>query len=120
MTITEVRDKTSSTEFLEVPKKLYGNDANYIAPLDKDINAIFDPALNNFHSHGICKRWIAKNDAGELVGRIAAFINFKKNKDPNNVVGGIGFFESINDEKVAFELFDTAKQWLQTQNAKSM
>lgn len=120
MNIAEVSDKKTIKEFLGVPRKLYKNDLNFISPLDKDIEAVFDPGLNNFHSHGIIKRWIAKSNNGETVGRIAAFINYQKNKDPDFISGGIGFFESINDEKTAFALFDTAKQWLQQNNAKAM
>ena len=120
MNIAEVTDKKSAKEFLELPRKLYKNDPNFISPLDKDIEAVFDPKLNNFHSHGIIKRWIAKNDMGETVGRIAAFINHQKNKNPDFIIGGIGFFESINDEKIAFLLFNTARQWLRQNNAKAM
>jgi hypothetical protein len=120
MNIAEVTDKKSAKEFLELQRKLYKNDPNFISPLDKDIEAVFDPKLNNFHSHGIIKRWIAKNDMGETVGRIAAFINHQKNKNPDFIIGGIGFFESINDEKIAFLLFNTARQWLRQNNAKAM
>jgi hypothetical protein len=120
MNIAEVTDKKSAKEFLELQRKLYKNDPNFISPLDKDIEAVFDPKLNNFHSHGIIKRWIAKNDKGETVGRIAAFINHQKNKNPDFIIGGIGFFESINDEKIAFLLFNTARQWLRQNNAKAM
>jgi len=120
MTIVEVTDNSSAKKFLELPRKLYKNDRNFISPLDKDIEAVFDPALNNFHSHGIIKRWIALDDEGKTVGRIAAFINHQKNKNPDLIIGGIGFFESINDEATAFLLLDTAKQWLQQNNAKAM
>jgi hypothetical protein len=120
MDIIEVTDKKLIADFLDLPRRLYKNDPNFISPLDKDIEAVFDPKLNNFHSHGIIKRWIAKDESGENVGRIAAFINHQKNKNPQFIVGGIGFFESINDEKIAFKLFDAAKQWLQQNNAKAM
>ncbi|HEY8689016.1 MAG TPA: GNAT family N-acetyltransferase [Chitinophagaceae bacterium] len=120
MTIVEVTDNSSAKKFLELPRKLYKNDRNFISPLDKDIEAVFDPALNNFHSHGIIKRWITLDDEGKTVGRIAAFINHQKNKNPDLIIGGIGFFESINDEATAFLLLDTAKQWLQQNNAKAM
>ena len=120
MTIVEVTDKGSAKKFLELPRKLYKNDRSFISPLDKDIESVFDPKLNNFHSHGIIKRWIALDDEGKTVGRIAAFINHQKNKNPDLIIGGIGFFESINDEATAFALFDTAKQWLQQNNAKAM
>jgi len=120
MNITEVTDKKSAKEFLELPGNLYKNDSNFICPLDKDIDAVFDPNLNNFHKHGIIKRWIAIDDMGKPAGRIAAFINYQKNKNPDFIVGGIGFFETINDEKVAFLLFDTAKHWLLQNKAKAM
>ena len=120
MNISEITDKNTIKEFLELPRKLYKNDPNFISPLDKDIETVFDPKLNNYHSHGIIKRWIAIDNNNETVGRIAAFINHQKNKDPDFITGGIGFFETINDEKTAFLLFDTAKQWLLQNNAKAM
>jgi len=120
MIITEVNDKHTASEFVNLPRTLYKTDPNFISPLDKDIKAIFDPKLNNFLSHGICKRWIAKDDSGHTTGRIAAFINYEKNKNQDLIIGGVGFFESIDDEKTAFGLFDTAKQWLQEHNVKAM
>jgi hypothetical protein len=117
--ILEVNDKKSGKEFLELQRILYKNDPNYISPLDNDIESIFDPKQNNFHSHGICKRWILKKD-NSIIGRIAAFINYEKNKNPDLVIGGIGFFECIDDQSATFTLFDTAKQWLQQHNAKGM
>ena len=120
MEILQVKDKSAQAEFLRLPRKLYRLDPKFISPLDNDINAVFDPARNNFHSHGVCQRWIAKSDTGETVGRIAAFINFEKNKSADHIIGGLGFFESIQDEKVAFALFDTAKKWLVSQNVKQI
>ncbi|KAA9041655.1 GNAT family N-acetyltransferase [Ginsengibacter hankyongi] len=117
--ILEVNDKKTRKEFLLLPHRLYKDDRNFISPLHNDIESVFDPEKNNFHSHGICKRWILKKDQ-LTIGRIAAFINYEKNKNPDAIIGGIGFFECINDEAAAFELFDTAKQWLQQHNAKGM
>ena len=120
MHILEVKDKKTSNKFIALPRHLYKNDPHFICPLDNDLKGIFDPKLNNFHSHGVCKRWITKNNSGQTTGRIAAFINYKKNKNSDFITGGIGFFECIDDEKTAFLLFDTAKQWLQQNNAKAI
>lgn len=120
MNIVEVTGKKNIGEFLDLPRKLNKNDSNFISPLDKDIEAVFNPRLNNFHTHGIIKRWIAENENGETTGRIAAFINHQKNKNPDFIIGGTGFFESIHDEPTAFALFDTACHWLQQNNAKAM
>ncbi len=119
MNIVEVKDKRSSKTFISLPRLLYKNDPNYISPLDKDIESVFDPGRNNFHKHGIVKRWLVFN-SNKPVGRIAAFINYEKNKNPDFIIGGTGFFESINDKSIAFALFDTAKQWLQQNGANAM
>ncbi|MGH2646752.1 MAG: GNAT family N-acetyltransferase, partial [Ginsengibacter sp.] len=62
MIIEEVNDKKSRKEFLLLPLNLYKSDPNYIAPLNNDIESVFDFKKNNFHSHGICNRWILKKD----------------------------------------------------------
>ena len=119
LVIIEVNDKKSREEFLLLPQSLYKNDPNFISPLHKEIDSIFNPRLNNFYTHGICKRWILKKE-NIPIGRIAAFINYEKNKNPELIIGGIGFFECINDEPAAFKLFETAKQWLQQNDAIGM
>ncbi|MEP6595253.1 MAG: GNAT family N-acetyltransferase [Ginsengibacter sp.] len=120
MTIVEVNNKNAEKRFIALPRNLYKNDPNFICPLDNDVKDIFDPGRNNFHSHGICKRWIVNDSGNKTIGRIAAFINYVKNKSPEFIMGGIGFFECINDEKTGFLLFDTAKNWLNQNNAKAM
>ena len=120
MIIKEVDDSRSAREFLNVAKELYKNDQFWVCPLDKDINAIFNPLQNTFHSHGSCTRWILKSDEGKLIGRIAAFINENKAFQTNLPTGGIGFFECINDRNAANLLFDTAKEWLKTHDMMAM
>jgi hypothetical protein len=120
MTITEVKDKATKKAFLDVARVVYKNDDAWVCPLDIDVEAVFDPAKNNFHQFGKCTRWILKNDKGELIGRVAAFINEKKAYHYEQPTGGMGFFECINDEEAAFMLFDTAKNWLQTNGMKAM
>lgn len=112
MTITEVNDRPTRKAFLDVARIVYKNDPIWVCPLDNEIEAVFDPTKNNFHKHGKAARWILKDDNGGLIGRVAAFINEKKAYHYEQPTGGMGFFECINDEKAAFLLFDTAKNWL--------
>jgi GNAT superfamily N-acetyltransferase len=112
MQIIEVSNKVQAKEFLDTARVIYKNDSVWVCPLDQEINDIFDPKENVFFQNGDAIRWIVKNEKGELIGRIAAFINETKANFENRRIGGMGFFESINDQKVAFSLFDTAKAWL--------
>lgn len=120
MKIVEVLDHKQRKEFLDVAKIIYKNDSNYACPLDGEIEGIFDPNQNSFFQHGKAIRWVLKNDNGELMGRIAAFINNRKAFSFDQPTGGCGFFECINDKKAAFLLFDTAKSWLQESGMEAM
>lgn len=120
MIITEVKDKASKKAFLNLARTLYKDDKNWVCPLDNDIEAVFDPAKNNFHQDGKCTRWILADDNGKIIGRVAAFINNKKAYHYEQPTGGMGFFECINDKKAAFLLFDTAKKWLQDNGMQAM
>lgn len=114
----EVKTDADRKQFLELPVAIYKNDPNWIRPLDKDIEEVFDPAKNKFFRKGECSRWILKDDAGKNIGRIAAFVNSQyKNEQPT---GGIGFFECINDQSAANFMFDHCRQWLQERGMEAM
>jgi hypothetical protein len=120
MTITEVSSKADKKAFLDAARVIYKDDKNWICPLDNDIEAVFDPQKNNFYQHGKCTRWILTGDDGQLIGRVAAFINNEKAYNYEQPTGGMGFFECIDDEKAAFLLFDTAKNWLKDNGMQAM
>lgn len=120
MMIYEVLNKKLEKEFINLPKHLYRNDSNWISILDSDTKSVFDPKINPFFKHGKCTRWILVNDHQQTIGRIAAFIDFGKNKDGQVPFGGMGFFECIDDKAASFQLFDTAKEWLKTHGMKAM
>lgn len=121
MQIIPVNDKATGKQFLQVAVELYKNDANWIRPLDKDIDEVFDPGKNKAFRFGEAVRWILKDNKGEIIGRIAAFVNKKyKNKGDDVAVGGIGFFECINNQEAADILLNTAKDWLQQKEMEAM
>lgn len=105
-------------DFLNFPEKLLINDPNYIRPLDKDIEQVFDVKKNKFFRSGECERYLFVNAIGETVGKIAIFISRKyKQQQPT---GGIGFFDCINDQKTANFIFDFAKNELQQKGMEAM
>ena len=121
MQIFPVSSVEDEVAFFKLPSIIYKNDSNWIQPLDKDVAEVFDQKKNKAFRFGKLERWIIKDDAGKIIGRIAAFTNKKyKNKGDDVAVGGVGFFECINNQQAANLLLDTAKQWLQQQGMEAM
>lgn len=120
MKIKEVNDKKTGKAFLELPLTLYKNDPNFIRPLDKDIEFVFDTNKNKYFRHGECIRWVLLDSNEKVIGRIAAFINRKTAKTFDQPTGGVGFFECIENKEAAFLLFDTAKEWLAIKGMEAM
>ena len=125
MKFIEVKEKQHVKEFLEFPIQLYKGVKEWIRPLDNDVEEVFDPSKNNFFQRGECSRWIVLDDNNKTIGRVAAFIDHKLEKQDNSLgqelhVGGMGFFESIEDKKVAFAIFDHCKEWLEAKGMNAM
>jgi hypothetical protein len=121
MQLIEVTTPQLARDFIRVNVEINKNDPNYIRPLDKDINEVFDEKKNKTFRHGKVIRWILRDDAGTLLGRIAAFTNKKyRNKGDDFSVGGVGFFDCINDQAAADMLFDVAKHWLIQHDMEAM
>lgn len=121
MQIFPVQDKKDERLFIEANLNIYKNDPNYIRPLDKDVLETFDPSHNKAFRTGTIMRWVLLDDQGRASGRIAAFVNKKyKNKGDSFPVGGIGFFECINNQSYADLLFDNARHWLSLQGVHAM
>lgn len=119
-TLREVADRRTERQFLDLPKRLYKNEKNWICPLDDDVREVFDPTRNELFADGEAIRWIALDGRGRVVGRIAAFYNREKAAIEEQPTGGCGFFESIDDQSVADLLFDAAREWLEGKGMEAM
>ena len=118
MNAVKVTNDAEKREFLEFPPRLYKNDKNYIRPLNKDIQDVFDKKKNKFFKTGECERFLFKNTQNKTVGKVAVFVNKKyKQEQPT---GGIGFFDCINDQETANFIFDFCKNWLQERGMEAM
>src|ERR1035437_3710301 len=96
--LIEVTEHLTKKEFLEFTARLYKNEPNWIRPIDREIEEVFNPLKNKLLAQGEAARWILKNYSGETVGRIAAFYEKSSNEAVDLPVGGIGFFDCINDK----------------------
>lgn len=120
MQFIEVHDRSQWKLFHRVPHLIYRNDPNWICPLESDVEAVFDPTKNRTFAQGEAKLWVLLAENGQPVGRIAAFIDHKRNEEREHPLGALGFFESINDQKVAFALFQQAEAYLKSKGIKGI
>ena len=121
MKILQVNTPELDKAFVLINATLNKDNPNYIRPLDNEVLATFDPEKNKLFKDGAARRWIAQDDAGNTIGRIAAFHYSKyKNKGTDFATGCVGYFDSINDQAVANLLFDTAKEWLKSEGMEAM
>ncbi len=118
MLMQEVKTDADRQQFLQIALDIYKDDVNWIRPLDKDIEEVFDPEKNKFFKRGECTRWILKDDGGKAIGRIAAFVNRQYKQD--QPTGGIGFFECIDDQKAADFMLDFCREWLRERGMEAM
>jgi hypothetical protein len=121
MKLIPVENKTGSQAFIAVHTRIHRNNPAFIQPLNRDIEAVFDPGKNKAFAYGECQRWILEDGKGNHIGRIAAFTSKKyRNKGDDIPVGGFGFFDCIHNQKAANTLFDAAKYWLAARGMQAM
>jgi len=121
MQLLEVTDTHRARQFRDLPVTIYRHHPQWISPLDEEIEAVFDPKQNPNFSHGEVIRWILTDAGGAVVGRVAAFINQQTSHTiPDLPTGGFGFFECINDQAAANQLFDACYDWLAARGMAAM
>jgi hypothetical protein len=111
ITIKRVETKSDRKIFVKMMWKIYKGNPYWVPPLIMDRMSMIDKEKHPFYQDAEMEMYLAEKD-GEVVGRIAAIVNFNYNKFHNEKTGFFGFFESIDDQEVANKLFDTAKNWL--------
>jgi GNAT superfamily N-acetyltransferase len=117
--IITVENKKDFNAFLKFPWKIYKDDPYWVPPLLMEKKAILNKEKNPFFKEADIQLFLAKKN-GELVGRIAAIENRLHNKIHKENIGFFGFFECINDQEVANNLFDTAKEWIKNKGFDAM
>ncbi len=123
--LEEVLTPRQEREWIDYPKQLYKGNPYWVCPIDEDVREVFDPQRNELFAEGEAIRWVVRDAAGAIVGRIAAFYNREKaaieaKEEHGQPTGGCGFYESIDSQEVANMLFDAAREWLAGKGMEAM
>lgn len=109
------KKRSDRNTFINMAWDIYKNDPNWVPPLKLDQHTLLNPEKHPFHEHAKSQLYVAEQN-GKVLGRIAAFVNYKHNEFWDDNVGFFGFFECINDQEVANGLFTNACNWLKSEN----
>ncbi len=109
--VTEVRDRRTLIQFLEMPRALYAGDPNWVAPLLFERLNHLDARKNPYFARAEAAFWIAWKD-GRAVGRISAQVNHAHLDRHGDGTGHFGFLEAEDDPEIFAVLLDTAEAWL--------
>ncbi len=112
--IEAVNSRKGLSAYVQFPFKLYQDDPCWVPPLIEERLAFFDTKKNPFYEHSRYQLFVARR-AGKIVGTIGGVVNDNHNRVHNELAGGWGFFESVNDPEVAGALFQTAEDWCRLQ-----
>lgn len=117
--IIPVLHKKDLKRFIMLPFDLYKDDPAWVPPLIADQYAFFNPGKNPYYFHSEVQLFIAVKD-DVVVGRISAQTNTQHELEHDEHIGFFGFFECIDDTKVASALFDAAGTWNRNKGYASM
>lgn len=119
MQIRKVSSKKELAAFIDFPHDLYNGDSNYVPELHIAQRDLLSPGKHPFHEHSQVQMFLAY-DGDVIKGRVAAIMNTNHNKFKNAKDGFFGFFDAVNDVKVAKLLLNEAQQWLKDKGADKM
>ena len=114
-TITPVTTKSERKAFVDLPFRLYKDDAAWVPPLKGEALGLITPEKNGWYSHAKVQLFLAREN-GRVVGRISAHIDtlaltMPADKGLGPGVGMWGLMEAEN-EAIFTALLARAEDWL--------
>jgi len=118
--IERVEGRRGVGRFIDVAWRAQGGRGSlWIPPLRVVVRDLLDVRSNPFYRDADRALFIAKRD-GRPVGRIAAVENRWHNRHHGDRVGFFGFFECLDDQEAADQLFRGAERWLEERGLASV
>ena len=99
-------------EFIRFPLRLYRGDPLYVPHLTWERKGFFNPKKNPLFEFTDVAYFLARDEPGNVVGRVTAHVNRRHNEFWDERTGFFGFFECVEDHEVAASLMEAAEGWL--------
>lgn len=110
-TIKEVNSKKTINDFVLLPSFIYKDNPCYIPDLEGDVRDFFNTKKNPDAQTSELQAFVAYDNDGRPVGRIAGIINHKANDTWKSKNVRFGMIEFIDDMEVSSALLQAVAQW---------
>ena len=106
-----IKTRREMKRFVRFATRLYAGNPCYVPDLEQDVYDFFDPQKNAGLAFSDVQAFLATDDKGKVVGRIAGIINRHANEKWHTRNVRFGFIEFIDDPEVAAALLEAVEQW---------
>ncbi|MDC3079428.1 GNAT family N-acetyltransferase [Flavobacteriaceae bacterium] len=106
----EVKTKKEYHAFFTFPFSLYRDCNQWVPPITNEEKAIFNRAKNPVFENAEAKLFVVKNGK-QIVGRIAALINWIEVKEQGKTKVRFGWYDTIDDLDVSRMLINAVHSW---------
>ncbi|MGD8622744.1 MAG: hypothetical protein PVH60_12365 [Anaerolineales bacterium] len=119
MKIHPAESTRERTRFIEFPYHFYRDDPVWVPPLRSELHGQFEASENPFLEHCDHELFILE-DEGEMIGRVAAFIDTLAVDFWGEPIGLFGYYECIHNQEASRLLLNAAQEWLTSKEMTSM
>lgn len=98
-------------DFIGLPRRIYAESNYYVPDLDSDVRDMFNPKKNPGLDFSTIQPFVAYDESGTPVGRVAAIINRRANEKWHTKNIRFGFLEFIDDKEVSASLLNAVADY---------
>lgn len=119
VSLIEVKTARDLKNFIEFPMQLYKHNKNYVPSLINDEKNVWNPKQNPALAYSDAKQFLAYKDE-KIVGRVAAILNHKEEKELGISKVRFGWLDFINDFEVSEALINAVITFAKEKNIKKI
>ena len=110
VTVIPVKSSRERRQFVKFAWELYRDDPNWVPPLRGDLAQLLGYRRHPFYKNAEVQTFLARRN-GKVCGRVAGVLNHLHNQYNSEKRGFFGFFECVDDQRVADALLDAVRRW---------
>ena len=111
ITIKEVTNRQGLRRFVRFPNELYRGNRYYVPQIESMEMDTLTPGKNRAFEVCEGKYWLALDDDGKVVGRIAGIINHKYNQKVGKKICRFGWIDFIESQEVVHSLMSKVEEY---------